>query len=112
MGQSDWGFAPWKDNHLLGPDFKSTGFCNLSGNRLPQANQSLGITVMGVVQVQLPFDLILDVDWNREIGLPQVEFDHWRTFFFNSDNMRTDLERVFGVDFKSPVSVKRHGIYR
>ena len=58
---------------------------------------------MGIIQVDLALDLLLDEGGNRKIGLADVAPDHIPSLLLKEADQRSDLECIFAVDPPRPV---------
>jgi hypothetical protein len=67
-------------------------------NGFAKRQNSLGIAVMGIVEINLSLDLFLDVLGDREIRFSQITFDDPFPLIFEESDLRSNLKGVLCID--------------
>ena len=108
LAKADGGLAPRKDDDALRLRPDPPRFASLSRDGRPEGRDPLGITVMGVIEVDLAFDLLLDESGDRKIRLTQIALDDLPSLRLQRTDIRSYLERILAVDTPCPVRIQPH----
>ncbi len=84
LAQANGRLCTWKDNDPLRRRFNSPGLAQMLCNGFSKGKDSLGITIMGIIEVNLSLDLFLNESRNRKIGFSQIAFDHLFPLIFDA----------------------------
>jgi hypothetical protein len=96
----------YDDSVRGGPD--PACFAEVLSDGNPECKNSLRVTIMGIVLVNLPFDLLLDKLGNREVGLSKVTFDDFSPLLFDGPYIGPYLEGILRIQQSNALRKQAH----
>jgi hypothetical protein len=88
----------WEDDNALRSRLNPTCLAQLFCYGFAKRQYPLRIAIMGVVEVNLSLDLVLNVLGHGKIGLPEIAFDNLLPLVFEGPDLGSDLKGTFCID--------------